>query len=113
MTREQELRQFWTDTIADEISRRAAAPEAADNAARERFLDELCAMAQRILAVVRPGDAEAIEQLLQVNADWSVINAISNAHDLSPAEAIAMTLTVDQKLAMRMLNRWARAHGYA
>ena len=46
-------------------------------------------------------------------SDWAVINEICNAHDLAPAEAIAMTLIVDQNLAMNMLNRWARAHGYA
>jgi hypothetical protein len=113
MRREQELRQFWTDTIAAEIARRAVAPEAANDAARERLLDDLCAMAERMVAVKRPGDAEAIEQLVQANADWAVINDLSKTHDLSPAEAIAMALTVDKKLAMKMLNRWARAHGYA
>jgi len=107
------LRRQWLDDLEAEITRRAAPPEAANDAARETFLNDLYGMAERILAVKRPGDAEAIEQLMQANADWAVINEISKAHDLAPVEAIAMTLTVDPKLAMRMLNRWARAHGYA
>jgi hypothetical protein len=106
------LRRQWFNDLEAETARRAAAPEVADDAAREAVLNELYAMAERILAVQRPGDAEAIEQLLQANADWAVINAIRNARDLAPAEAISMVLTRDPNIAMKMLNRWARAHGY-
>jgi hypothetical protein len=57
------LRRDWLAEVEAEIARRAAAREG--RGARQRLLGELQQMAQRFMAVARPGDIEIAGQLLQ------------------------------------------------
>src|SRR5215472_16159590 len=53
------------------------------------------------------------DDLVATNIDWDRIDKLCVTADWAPADAIAMVLTRDRKLAMRMLNRWCREHGYS
>jgi hypothetical protein len=78
----------------------------------EKLLDEMYEVGQRFLAVQDPGDAEAIEELVQAKANWEIIDQIREEHDPAPVDAISIVLARDPNLAMRMLYRCAPAHGY-
>jgi len=54
-----------------------------------------------------------VDDLVATNGDWDRIDKLCVTADWAPADAIAMVLTRDRKLAMRMLNRWCREHGYS
>ena len=134
------LRRQWLDDLEAEIALRAAVPEAANDAARQRFIDQLYQMADRVASVVLTAGPASPEELAQAevdaargtwgrnidrvrvalvddlvatNGDWDRIDKLCVTADWAPADAIAMVLTRDRKLAMRMLNRWCREHGYS
>src|SRR5215472_3727646 len=110
------------------------------HAARQRFIDQLYQMADRVASVVLTAGPASPEELAQAevdaargtwgrnidrvrvalvddlvatNGDWDSIDKLCVTADWAPADAIAMVLTRDRKLAMRMLNRWCREHGYS
>lgn len=103
------LRRQWLDDLTAEIARRTKTKADDNEAASRQLLDELQQMADRLTVLAYPGDAEIAEELVQANADWSRINPICDREDLAPANAIALVLSRNPKLAMRMLKRLARA----
>jgi len=106
------LRREWLKDVDAEITRRAKLCGDDADAAWEKLLDEMYEVGQRFLAVQHPGDAEAIEELVQAKANWEIIDRIREEHDPAPVDAISIVLTRDPNLAMRMLYRCAPAHGY-
>ena len=109
------LRRQWLADLEAEIARRAAAPEAADDAARQRFLADLEEAAARFASVTlthkaaSPEGARAeanaaqgiwrkidrvrvalVDDLVAANGDWDRIDKICVTSDLAPFDAIAM-----------------------
>jgi len=110
------LRRQWLADLEAEIARRAAAPEAADDAARQRFLADLEEAAARFASVTLTHKAASpeelaraeanaaqgiwrkidrvrvalVDDLVAANGDWDRIDKICVTSDLAPFDAIAM-----------------------
>lgn len=96
------LRRQWFDDLVAGITKRSAMRTESADQARQQVLAELRQMGERLDTVSIPEHAECsnmtaiVEELMQANGDWP-----------GSAEAVAIVLRRNPKLALRMLARWS------
>jgi hypothetical protein len=88
-----------------ERERRQAAERAAAEAAWQQVLDTIEQIARRITALPRAGDRELAEQFARAR-DWTRIDELRAAADLSRVECVALAWTIDPEAAPRLLSEY-------
>jgi hypothetical protein len=106
-----EQRHEWLKLREEERERRRKKAEweaAAGERARDRLIDQLVIMGERLI-LARPA-AELlplIDELIEARGDRERIDAIRREQDMSAAECCAMILLKDPEAAARFLSQYA------